>query len=119
MEGEAKVEPIIIKNSRVPKLFSWFMPVAAVTIFPFIFIKGNGSEILIRHETIHFKQYMELLIVGFPILYVFDFLYGLCKYKSPLDAYRSIRLEREAFSNQLDDYYLRYRKPYSWRKYKL
>ena len=59
------MKPIIIKNSRLPKMLSWFMEVGGITLFPFIFIRGEGDERLIRHETIHIKQYAETLVIGF------------------------------------------------------
>ena len=90
------MKPIIIKNSRLPKLLSWFMDVGGITLFPFIFIKGEGKERLIRHESIHIAQYAETLVLGFLIIYLWDFIYGFVKYKNYDDAYRSIRFEREA-----------------------
>ena len=76
------MKPIIIKNSRLPKLLSWFMDVGGITLFPFIFIKGEGNERLIRHESIHIAQYAETLVLGFLIIYLWDFLYGFVKYKN-------------------------------------
>ena len=57
------MKPIIIKNSKLPEAISWFMDVGGVTLFPFIFIKGEGNDRLIRHETIHIKQYAETLVL--------------------------------------------------------
>tara|TARA_R110002110_G_scaffold131470_1_gene312333 strand:+ start:462 stop:806 length:345 start_codon:yes stop_codon:yes gene_type:complete len=114
------MKPIIIKNSFVPKLFSWFFPVSAITLFPFIFVADKEAEDwLIIHETIHIKQYIELLIVGFPILYLLDFLRGLWKYKKVADAYHSIRLEQEAYRNEGNPYYLEERTWFAWRKYEI
>ena len=36
--------PIIVRNSKIPKMLSWFMDIAAITLFPFIFIKGEGDD---------------------------------------------------------------------------
>jgi len=113
------MKPIIIKNSRLPKMLSWFMEVGGITLFPFIFIRGEGDERLIRHETIHIKQYAETLILGFLLIYVWDFLYGFAKYKNYDDAYRSIRFEREAYGNELDIRYLESRRFCAWAKYKV
>ncbi len=100
-------------------MLSWFFDVAGITLFPFIFLRGEGDERLINHESIHIKQYAELLVVGFLFLYLYDFIFGLVKYRSVKDAYRSIRFEREAYVNQDDKHYLRYRKLYAWREYKV
>ena len=113
------MKPIIIKNSRLPKMLSWFMEVGGITLFPFIFIRGEGDERLIRHETIHIKQYAETLVLGFLLIYVWDFLYGFAKYKNYDDAYRSIRFEREAYGNELDIRYLESRRFWAWAKYKV
>jgi len=112
------LKPIIVKNSIVPKLFSWFFPVAAITLFPFIFIRDDDEAgWLIRHETIHFRQYLELFIVGFLLIYVWDFVWGALKYKNIADAYHSIRFEQEAYKNESNPDYLMQRKRLAWRKY--
>jgi hypothetical protein len=111
--------PIIVKNSRIPKLLSWFMDIGGITLFPFIFIKGEGNDRLIRHESIHIMQYRETLVLGFLFLYVWDFLYGFAKYRNYDDAYRSIRFEQEAYANDHDENYLELRQKFTWRKYKV
>ena len=113
------MKPIVVKNSVVPRLFSWFFPVSAITLFPFVFIIDEGDDSLILHEEIHFRQYLELLIVGFPIMYLFDFVSGLIKHKNVADAYHSIRLEQEAYRSESNPNYLQERKLYAWRRYKV
>jgi hypothetical protein len=113
------MKPIIIKNSRIPELLSWFMDIGGITLFPFIFIKGEGNDRLIRHESIHIMQYRETLVLGFLAIYLWDFLYGFVKYKNYDDAYRSIRFEQEAYANDHDENYLEMRKRFAWRKYKV
>jgi hypothetical protein len=112
-------EPIIIRNSRVPKLCSWTMRVYAITLFPFVFIRDEGDEITITHETIHHKQYLETLVLGFLFLYLFDFVYGLIKYRSTEEAYFRIRFEQEAYANDIYEDYLEKRRMFSWLKYKV
>jgi len=104
------MKPVVIKNSRVPGWLSWFIKVRAITLFPFIFIKDEGDEILIRHETIHIKQQLELLIVGFYVWYLVDYLIKLIKTRNPKWAYYHIIFEREAYDNQADADYLSKRK---------
>lgn len=113
------MKPIIIKNSRLPKLLSWFMDIGGITLFPFIFIKGEGNDRLIRHETIHTKQYEETLVLGFLVIYLWDFVHGFAKYKNYDDAYRSIRFEQEAYANDHDENYLELRQKFAWRKWKV
>ena len=112
------MKPIIIKNSIVPKLFSWFFPVTAITLFPFIFIRpSEDEEYIIRHELIHFKQYAELFVIGFLIIYLYDFLKAYIRYRSDAEAYHSIRFEQEAYRNESNPRYLYERKPMAWKKY--
>jgi hypothetical protein len=113
------VIPFIFKNSWVPKAFSWFMGVEAITFFPCIFVRGEGNKTLLRHEMVHIRQQLELFIIGFYLLYVVEFVWAICKYRNFTDAYKSIRLEREAYGNQYDEHYLKYRPAYAWRKYKI
>ena len=113
------MKPIIVRNSKLPKALSWFMEIGGITLFPFIFIRGEGNEQLIRHESIHIAQYAETLVLGFLVLYLYDFLLGLYKYRNFNDAYRSIRFEREAYGNEHDENYLEMRQNFAWLKYKV
>ncbi len=112
--------PVIIKNSKLVKMINIFRPeVRGVTLFPFIFLKDEGDNRIINHETIHIAQYRELFIIGFLFLYLWDFAHGLLKYRSYDDAYRSIRFEREAYSFDGDPHYLQYREMFAWRRFKV
>ena len=98
-----------------------------MAIFPFIFVRKElahkFTEISENHETIHFKQQIELLIVGFYLWYIIEYFLRLCKFwvkgkqANTVIAYRNISFEREAYSNQNNLSYLKNRKPYSWLKY--
>ena len=99
------------------------------TLFPFIFIRGDGDERVINHESIHIAQYAELWVIGFLFLYALDYLRGYIKYwhiRSDISpaahkfaAYKNIRFEQEAYSYEYDMNYLENRVPYAWRKYKI
>jgi len=65
---------MIIKNSRIPKLASIVIDVYAITLWPFVFIRDHGDEVTINHEKIHLRQQVELLILGFYLLYGFFWL---------------------------------------------
>ena len=112
-------DPIIVRNSKIPALFSWVIVVYAITLFPFIFIRDAGNEVTIRHETIHHQQYVELYVVGFLLLYVTDWAAGVLKYRDTQKAYYRIRFEQEAYENDKDKNYLEVREPYAWKKYKI
>ncbi|MGK6352313.1 hypothetical protein [Parapedobacter sp. DT-150] len=91
-----------------------------VLVFPFIFLKSKrlrADVYLINHERIHFRQAVELLVVGFYLLYLFEFLLRLIQYRQLDRAYRGISFEREAYIHDKDLQYLRYRRPWSFRHY--
>ncbi len=116
-------KPFFFENSKVPVWLSKLAPIeiSAITLGPLVFSRGVISEKTKRHETIHYQQYIELLFIGFLIIYVYDFLYAaLVKRKGfTRDSYLAIRFEQEAW--QCDDYedYLENRQRFSWRKYPL
>ena len=73
----------------------------AVTLFPFVFYKGEPlEEWEIRHEYVHVCQQLTLLIVPFYLLYSFFWLYGLVRWRSAALAYRAIPFERSAYALQ-------------------
>tara|TARA_Y100001938_G_C8092752_1_gene436098 strand:+ start:1852 stop:2202 length:351 start_codon:yes stop_codon:yes gene_type:complete len=112
-------EPIFVENSKIPALLSWVIEIWAITLFPFVFCRGELSEGTKRHETIHHRQYVELLVVGFLLLYLVDFLHGLIKYRISEKAYMRIRFEQEAYDKDEDLKYLDNRPLYAWRNYKV
>lgn len=93
---------------------------AAINLFGIIFVKKgvNITPQLLNHEKIHSYQIRELLFIPFYIIYLFEWLYLLFKYKfNILNAYRNISFEREAYQNGDNLKYLNSRKAYSqWRK---
>ena len=58
-----------------------------------------------------------MLIVGFYLLYIFDFIYSFIKYREFYEAYRNIRFEKEAYKNEKVSNYLAKRKYFAWKKY--
>ena len=75
------------------------------------------SDQLLNHESIHIKQQMELLVIGFYALYVWYWAKSLLKGKTPSEAYYGLPFEREAYDNDFNLEYLAERKPWAWRKY--
>ena len=109
--------PIVVTNSRVPKLLSWVVNAYAITLWPFVFIRDEGDEKTINHERIHLAQQKELFLLGFYILYVAFWFIGLFKYRSTQVAYYEIPFEREAYLNDDDLSYLSSRKRHAWTEY--
>jgi len=113
-------KPIFITNSRVPQWLSVFIKIGAITIFPFVFVRGNIIQRTRTHETIHFLQYKEMWIVGFLPIYLFDYVLGLIKYKNDKKkAYMQIRFEQEAYAHEDDPCYPAHRNKKAWKKYKV
>lgn len=93
----------------------------AITLLCFMVIRRERKDTFPwwaqNHEEIHFRQELELLFIGFYVLYLLEFLVKLCVTRSWSRAYRSVSLEQEAYYGQMDHIYLRYRRHYRWKKY--
>jgi hypothetical protein len=97
-----------------------WLKVNAMAIFPFILVKQphlKHDAQLIRHETIHLRQELELLIIPFYILYLFNYLINLWRYRDHNKAYLNIIFEREAYSCEADVNYLIKRPFWAWIKF--
>ena len=89
------LKPIVIVSPFICDLFSVFINVGAITLFPFIITRKPMSDQLLNHESIHIKQQMELLVIGFYALYVWYWAKSLLKGKTPSEAYYGLPFERE------------------------
>lgn len=109
-------KPIFIENSKIPVWLSYLAPIniGAITLFFLVFGRGEISEQTRQHETIHFQQMLETFLIGFIILYYWDYLKGYIKYKNGRIAYYSIRAEQEAFHREVVPFYLAKRKRWRW-----
>lgn len=91
--------------------------VGGIEFIPFVIILRKGaSEQLKNHETIHYKQMMECLIVFWYLIYIGHYLYNLIKFKDHKSAYRAICFEKEAYSKQGSALYLYTRPRFAWIK---
>jgi thiamine transporter ThiT len=109
-------KPIFIENSRVPVLLSYLAPIniGAITLFFLVFSRGEMSDTTKRHETIHFQQMLETFVIGFLILYLWDYLKGYIKYGNGKSAYLGIRAEQEAYQEEGSKPYLNERIRWRW-----
>lgn len=109
-------KPIYIENSRIPVWLSKFAPIeiGAITLFFLVFSRGTISEEAKRHEYIHFQQMLETFLIGFVILYCWDYLKGYVKYRHGQIAYHSIRAEQEAYNKSSSAFYAERRKRWRW-----
>jgi len=110
--------PWFFENSKVPVVLSKISPITigAITIGPFVFSKGEMSEVTKNHESIHWQQYIETGILGFLILYFSCWLVNLFRYRNGELAYYMIPFEKEAYDNDENLKYLETRKRYDWVK---
>ncbi|RZK82203.1 MAG: hypothetical protein EOO92_02600 [Pedobacter sp.] len=96
------------------------LPAQAMAIYPLMLFKNKkllNNQTIIRHEEIHFKQQLELLIVLFYPLYLLNYLINLVVYKNHHKAYFNISFEREAYANDKNPGYLNIRRSYAWLKF--
>jgi len=124
MKFEFKGYYFIVTSDRIVKRFGRLISLGdnamAITFYPFLFIREDkrNYEELIRHETIHIRQQLELLIVGAWVLYVCEYLYArFIKKLDKRQSYYFTALEQEAHRNAMKENYLFERKPYAVLKY--
>lgn len=107
----------IIENSWIVALCNRFLGVNidALTIGPLLlFCELADNKELLQHESIHAEQYKDLGYIGFPIVYVYDYVRNILKGMSAYDAYASTRAEKEAYQYESDLNYLKRRKRWMW-----
>lgn len=102
---------MIVRNRFIP-----FKGFNAVNLFGVIMVKPHVelNPYLLNHERIHTRQIIEMLVVGFYLWYLVEWLVRLTKKGN---AYHRISFEREAYEHERDLQYLQHRKPYAWLKY--
>jgi hypothetical protein len=108
--------PIFIENSKIPVWLSKLSPIDiyAISLGPFVISRGTFNTKTRIHETIHYKQWVELGFVGFLIMYPAFWVWNRLQGMSGPDAYFNIPFEIEAYDNQGDLGYIFNRKPYAW-----
>ena len=113
-------EPKLKKFNWFVKLITFNWPVG-ITLAPFgIYINQkyrtleNVSERTKNHESIHWKQQLEMLIIPFYLWYLLEWVIKLFIYGK--GAYRNLSFEREAYDNDDNLDYLKTRKKYCWVK---
>lgn len=101
----------IIRNRYVP-----FKRFNAINLFGVLFTRPEAEmdELLLNHERIHTRQMLEMLVVGFYLWYVIEWLIRLTMKGN---AYRNISFEREAYKNEHNLKYLQSRKWFAWTHY--
>ena len=104
-------------------IYNKYIPIkgyVAINLFGIIFARKEFnplSRITENHERIHTAQMKELLFVFFYLWYGIEWVIRLFQYRDRKEAYFNVSFEREAYRNQSDLSYLKYRKKYEFRKY--
>tara|TARA_Y100001938_G_C7749364_1_gene263156 strand:- start:47 stop:424 length:378 start_codon:yes stop_codon:yes gene_type:complete len=114
-----KLKPVFIENSKLPHWLSKIAPIDvwAFSAGPFVVCRGELSEKVKTHETIHFFQQVEMLFVLQWILYGLFYIIGRFTKGSWKAAYYGNPFEVEAYANDLDSDYLQERKFWAWASY--
>ena len=119
------MKPIVIYSDSILDGLSFLFSIQGMSLFPFVVLREKflhnpqykiTNEMLIKHETIHFKQQVELMVIPFYILYFLEYLIKLIIYGDSATAYKNISFEREAYNNDENFDYLNSRKRYNWIK---
>ena len=102
---------MIIRNRFIP-----FKGFNAINLFGVIFTRRGiqVNAVMMNHERIHTRQMLEMLVVGFYLWYVVEWL---IRFPRKGNAYRRISFEREAYAHEHDLQYLQHRKPFAWWRY--
>ena len=116
--------PSVKYSDKFLNAISWFMRIGGISLFPFIILREkyqNGDKFwtergkrTINHESIHFQQQLELLVIPFYIIYLLEWFFKLFIYGGK--AYYNTSFEREAYNNDENFDYLNSRKRYNWIK---
>jgi hypothetical protein len=80
----------------------------AISLFGLLFTRKRSDigSVTINHESIHWKQQKEMLIVPFFVWYFAEYLVRLAQHKNHDEAYRNISFEREAYGKENDFNYV-------------
>jgi len=114
---------VVISSTRLIRVLTLGSDgVLGLALFPFIIIRrdipaGEYRDRIIRHEKIHLRQQVELLILPFYIWYLVEYCAGRLRRKSHYHAVIDISFEKEADANMDDMNYLHTRKLFAFFRY--
>lgn len=120
------LKPKIIYNDKFLDRVGIFFKIGGISLFPIVILREyylidiplwrKRKAKTTNHETIHFQQQLEMLIIPFYILYVLEYLLKFLIYFNVKKAYYNISFEQEAFANDTNLEYLKTRKRFNWIK---
>lgn len=117
-------KPIVKYNNKFLNTVGIFFMIGGISIFPYVVLRETYLQDnkfwtkrrakTINHETIHFQQQLEMLVIPFYLLYFLEYLIRFLISFDGNKAYRSISFEQEAYNNEYNLEYLKTRKRYNW-----
>jgi hypothetical protein len=119
-----KWKPIVKYNNKFLNTIGIFFMIGGISIFPFVVLRETYLQDnkfwtkrrakTINHETIHFQQQLEMLVIPFYLVYFLEYLIRFLISFDGHKAYRGISFEQEAYNNEHNLEYLKTRKRYNW-----
>lgn len=105
---------LIIRNNVIP-----FKGYKCINVCGILFVRGDSviDSVTLNHERIHTAQITEMLVIGFYLWYVVEYLITRLFNRRQNDAYHDVSFEEEANAHEDDEEYLKSRKHYAWFKY--
>jgi hypothetical protein len=90
-----------------PRIIEIALPsnLKGITLFPFILVENKRDRVLVNHEKIHYQQAKELLVIGFYLWYLWEWI---------RHGYKKNMFEIEAYTHEKDLNYLKTRKKYAF-----
>ena len=115
-EAKAFFPVVVIENSLFLRTINSCLGTNIIGLsLGFVIMSSSKMCTVTRnHELIHSEQMFETVFVGFFLIYIFDYLYGRWNGLDHYHAYRAIRAEVEAYSNERKWTYLSKRKRWRW-----
>ena len=104
----------IVYNKIIP--FPGFL---AINLFGILFVRERVilTDEIINHERIHTAQIKELLYLFFYLFYFLEWIFRLFQFGFTKESYYNISFEREAYANQANGIYLKFRTKYAFINY--
>jgi hypothetical protein len=100
------------------------LSIVGITILGLVFLKRSvrlkASDVkleILTHERIHVRQWLETGLILFAVWYLVEYVIRRIQYGNWNDAYENISFEREAYTKELDPFYLSERKFWSFINY--
>lgn len=114
------MEPIVIQNRFSYLACKAMFNMSLFIIWPLILVKdGKTGMTTLNKSKIKCEQLTELLVFGRFIIYLWDYVEGLTKYRSFKRAHNRVRFEQEMSHYENNMTYLSFRPIFGWVDYQV